>query len=194
MGLPPALNVDHFIAPLWLREIVPSRPFYLKVLSVHRDKFDYNSCSVCEPCITGRVTTFHLYYFVYYGLDVSTVRAIPSPLSNYFNRWVDQKNQFSLKITWKLVAQAFEIMERRVRTVHTTVPSLLSLSGAVIIQSCSCFEKLPLPIKLKTLLSDCRFAFDVFERQTSQLSGNTIFRSWIFPRFLFNHKGQYLHF
>ena len=166
------------------------RQVKLKTLSAHYNAIVSSPCVTCFECRSGHISTFHLNYFEYYGLNTDNAMKV---LNNPSEISVPLESYQSLPITWDLVAQAFEIMERRIHEIKA-VPTLFGLCTVTIVQYCHNIDVLPLPDRLKLALREFTSGFDIVEQQMSKTPGNTMFRPWNFPRFLFNHLESYLHY
>ena len=164
-----------------------TRHIELKKIGCHNLSQTFSPCGSCCECRTGHVTTFHLNYFEYYGLNTENAIQLVHPRSAD----IRDSSTYSLPITWELVAQAFEIVERQRQEIES-IPRLFALCTVNIVQHCYNIDALPLPESLKRTLREFTCGFDIVESQMSKTPGNTMFRPWNFPRYLFNHLDKYL--
>jgi len=141
-------------------------------------EFHHGASDYCNDCHNPIVTTFHMAYFSQRGLDFKRTRSEPVG---------------RILIDTLLIAQAYVILETQARAVRPVVFSLETLALYRLVVSCShVLHLLRIPIKLRSKIENFEGGSDVVDRLMSQTVGNTIFRPFIFPRFLFRHLGLYL--
>ena len=149
--------------------------FALRPLSVFEDFRCTNLCK-CFGCDHEHFSTFHLAYFMYFGLQFCFF-----PLADK-----------GLKITDSVIAQAYFICEERVKRCNR-VFSLQDICVFKIVSRYSdCLNQINFPEKLRRHIDRFVGGFDIADSLMSKKVGNTIFRPLAFPRFLFLHRGKYL--
>jgi len=131
----------------------------------------------CYSCQHELITTFHLAYFVHFGLR--------------FDQYERTGERFLFEITPKVVAKAFEIMEERCKAIRK-IQSLENICLHSLATSQILFRNVVLPPSMQTKLEKFEGAFDILDNQLTKSPGNTVFRPFNFPKFLFRHKGWFI--
>jgi len=125
----------------------------------------------CYECEHEFMSTFHLAYFLHFGLKFPE----------------DSRYPDRLLIDESVIAQAYAIYEERSRQCNR-VFSLTEQAAMKIVENFSGkLQEIKLPSSVLNDLDRCEGAFDVIDNCMSRIPGNTIFRPFAFPRFLFMH-------
>ena len=164
-----------------------------KKLVCHSHERRPSPCLFCNDCNYGLLTSFHLAYFLHFGLDISGSETVIYTTKDS-NGQESQRREIIVPITWELVAQAFEILESRIHKVQNAFPRLYSLCIVKLVTIPGILDSPYLPSKHKNDIVNFEQGFDIVDRQMWQTPGHTIFRPWYFPRYLLNHMDKYLRF
>jgi len=131
----------------------------------------------CYNCQQELISSFHVAYFVHFGLK--------------FEEFEKRGDKYLYHITSNVIAKAFEIMEKRSQKIFA-VQKLESLCLYELSKIQFHLSDAVMPTKIRAQLHNFDGAFDVFEKLLAETPGNTIFRPFNFPKFLFRHKYMYL--
>ena len=132
----------------------------------------------CYSCQHLMVSTFHLAYFVKFGLK--------------FEEFRQEGGVYFFRITRKVVAKAFEIMEQRADKLQK-VSSLETMCYHSLGKNFPELEnEAYVPHTFRKNMYGLEGAFNAIDLELSKTPGNTIFRPFQFPKFLFRHVGCYI--
>ena len=165
--------------------------YSIKTLDIKRQPFDTNGCN-CDMCKYKTVTTFHLAYFRYFGLR----------FESFFQREAVLDGEkcmiFCFEITPQVIAQAYKILEQRVKALDCQkLPTLQSLCYYTLTQNFPQMENdafsSVIPHAIRENLQTLQHAIDTLEKKLLHNPGTSIFHLSIFPRYLYKHYGKFLH-
>jgi len=131
----------------------------------------------CYFCQHELITTFHLAYFVHFGLR--------------FDQYERTGERYLFEITPKVIAKAFEIMEERCKVIHQ-IQSLENICLHSLMKDQILVRNVVLPSSMRTKLENFDGVFDILDKHLTETPGNTVFRPFNFPKFLFRHKGWFI--
>jgi len=131
----------------------------------------------CYSCQHEMISTFHLAYFVHFGLK--------------FEEHERQGERYLFKITSQVIAKAFEIMEERSKKLRE-IQSLQNICLHSLLKDQFLYRHVALPFSVREKLENFEGGFDILDKKLSETPGNTIFRPFNFPKFLFRHKGWFV--
>ena len=136
---------------------------------------------MCRDCLQVSVTSFHLAYFLHFGLR--------------FDTFVKEKNGCCwFKITPSVVWQSYAILEKRINALkQAKVPSLQSLCYYSLTQHCPHLEKdASVPTFFRKNLKLLHASFDLMDKELCFTAGNSLFHPLTFPKFVYFHVGKYI--
>ena len=149
----------------------------------------------CHSCEYGIITTFHLRYFQFYGLDLHKhgAASLLTDEDLLFDEALPGQHRYFVKIKAPLVAEAFEIAERRLLK-RKQVPRLFDLALVRTVETHPCLDSVTMPSMLRDAIENFECGFDVADRYMARSNpGLSIFQMMRFPHFLLSHIGYYLH-
>ena len=157
------------------RKVARDYHFVLRPLQIYTSEYLTTACH-CYECDHELFSTFHLAYYMYFGLQFSSVRDTDK----------------SFHISGSVIAQAICIYEQRVKKCSRLF-SLQDICVFNIVSSYShCLDKINFPEKLRRHIDRFVGGFDIVDNVMSKKVGNTIFRPWAFPKFLFRHRDNFI--
>lgn len=174
------------------QQVVP--PHTLRRLKCHYEASPFSEAHrFCVDCTNGVITNFHLRYFEYFGLDV---QSCTSKIVNCCCSPEEPNTESSVYISWLMVADAYEIAERRIAQFQEMprVTTLFTLSLVKAVETHPCLHSVHLPIPIRKAIDEFSAGFDFADRQMSRKPGLTLFRPLYFPHYLFEHMEMYLHY
>lgn len=156
----------------------PRNIYSLAPLNVFHDI--NNTPCMCRECIQATVTSFHLAYFLYFGLR--------------FDTCVKIRESYFFRITPSVVWQSYAILEKRNEVLkQQNLPSLQSLCYYSLTQHRPHLEHHALlPNLFKKNLKSLHASFDLMDKELCCSPGNSLFHSSTFPKFLYFHVDKYI--
>lgn len=146
----------------------------------------------CPGCQSAQITTFHLAYFVHFGLKLP--KHVCDDEMDWRETMLSDFDKHSInRIGVEIIAKSYEIMESRVLALR----KVFSLQGfcikTLVAHRSHDLQNLNLPTQISDAIEnfDQFGAFDIVDHMISRTPGNTIFRPFMFPSFLFRNFGRY---
>jgi len=131
----------------------------------------------CYSCQHELISSFHLAYFVHFGLR--------------FESFERSGERYLFEITPNVIAKSFEIMEDRCKSLRQ-IQSLENICLHSLLKDQILLRNVALPSSMRLKLENFEGAFDILDKALTETPGNTIFRPFNFPKFLFRHKNWFI--